>query len=101
MICCGLNGIDSERNAAPTGEKAVSVGRAYLGYGRYDKAVELISKGLSKGGLKDEAEAKLLLAIAQLKAGHKDEAAKSFRAVKGDPALERLANLWNLHAKQA
>lgn len=93
--------LEQDANAAPTGEKAVSVGRAYLGYGRYDKAVELISKGLSKGGLKDEAEAKLLLAIAQLKAGHKDEAAKSFRAVKGDPALERLANLWNLHAKQA
>jgi hypothetical protein len=26
---------------------------------------------------------------------------KSFHAVKGDPALERLANLWTLHAKQA
>jgi tetratricopeptide (TPR) repeat protein len=93
--------LEQDANAAPTGEKAVSVGRAYLGYGRYDKAIEMISKGLSKGGLKDEAEAKLLLAIAQLKAGHKEEAAKSFRAVKGDPALERLANLWNLHAKQA
>ncbi len=39
--------------------------------------------------------------IAQLKAGHKDDAVKTFNAVKGDPALERLANLWSLHAKQA
>jgi len=93
--------MEADANSAPTGDKAVGVGLAYLGYGRYDKAVELIQKGLSKGGLKSEAEARLLLGIAQLKAGHKDEAAKSFHAVKGDPALERLANLWNLHAKQA
>ncbi len=51
--------------------------------------------------MKNDAEAHLLLGIAQLKAGHKDEAVKSFKAVKGDPTLERLANLWILHAKQA
>jgi len=26
---------------------------------------------------------------------------KTFKEVKGDPTLERLANLWGLHAKQA
>ncbi len=36
-----------------------------------------------------------------MKAGHKDEAVKSFHEVKGDPTLERLANLWSLHARQA
>jgi hypothetical protein len=51
--------------------------------------------------VKNEAEAHLLLGIAQLKGGHKDEAVKSFKAVKGDPILEKLANLWVLHAKQA
>jgi len=90
-----------EAEASPTGQKNVGVGIAYLGYGQYDKAVDELSKGLSKGGVKDEAQARLLLGIAQLKAGHKDEAVKSFKAVKGDPNLERLANLWTLHAKQA
>jgi hypothetical protein len=56
---------------------------------------------LTKGGVKSEAEARLLLGIAQLKGGHKDDAVKSFHAVKGDPTLERLANLWSLHARQA
>jgi len=42
-----------------------------------------------------------LLGIAQLKAGHKEEATKAFHEVKGDPSLERLASLWSLHAKQA
>jgi tetratricopeptide (TPR) repeat protein len=93
--------IEKDADAAPTGNKDVGVGLAYLGYQQYDKAADALSKGLSKGGVRSEPEARLLLGIAQLKAGHKDDAVKSFRAVKGDPALERLANLWSLHAKQA
>ena len=93
--------IEKDADAAPNGAKNVGVGLAYLGYGQYDKAVDEISKGLAKGGLRNESEARLLLGIAQLKAGHKEDATKSFHAVKGDPSLERLANLWSLHAKQA
>ncbi len=93
--------IEKDADAAPTGVKNVGVGLAYLGYGQYDKAADQISKGLTKGGLRNETEARLLLGIAQLKAGHKEDATKSFHAVKGDPSLERLANLWSLHAKQA
>jgi tetratricopeptide (TPR) repeat protein len=97
----GLPKLEKEADAAATGEKNVAVGRAYLGYSQYDKAVDQLSKGLGKGGVKNDADARLTLGIAQLKAGHKDDAIKTFKAVKGDPALERLANLWTLHAKQA
>jgi tetratricopeptide (TPR) repeat protein len=93
--------IEKDADAAPTGDKDIGVGFAYLGYGQYDKASEELSKGLTKGHVKSEPEARLLLGIAQLKAGHKDEAVQSFQAVKGDPTLERIANLWSLHAKQA
>src|SRR5256714_8253850 len=93
--------IEKDADAASTGAKNFGGGLAYLGYGQYDKAVDQISKGLTKGGLRNEAEARLLLGIAQLKAGHKEDATKSFHSVKGDPSLERLANLWSLHAKQA
>jgi tetratricopeptide (TPR) repeat protein len=93
--------IEKDADATPTGDKDVGVGLAYLGYLQYDKATDLLTKGLSKGGVKSEAEARLLLGIAQLKGGHKDDAVKSFHAVKGDPTLERLANLWSLHARQA
>jgi tetratricopeptide (TPR) repeat protein len=93
--------LEQEANAAANGDKNIAVGRAYLGYGRYDKAAEQLSKGLSKGVSKSEPESRLLLGIAQLKAGHKEDAVKTFHAVKGDPTLERLANLWSLHAKQA
>ncbi len=97
----GLEKIASDAAAAKTGNKDVSVGLAYLGYKQYDKAVEALTRGLSKPGVKNEAEARLLLGIAQLGAGHKEEAQKAFKSVKGDPKLERLANLWSLHARQA
>jgi tetratricopeptide (TPR) repeat protein len=96
----GLPKLEKEADAASNGDKNIAVGRAYLGYGQYDKAVDQLSKGLGKGSVKNEADARLTLGIAQLKAGQKDEAMKTFKAVKGDPALERLANLWGLHAKQ-
>ena len=93
--------LEKEADASATGVKNVAVGTAYLGYGEFDKAADQLSKGLSKGSLKNEADARMTLGIAQLKGGHKDEAMKTFKAVKGDPTLERLANLWGLHAKQA
>ncbi|HYB05488.1 MAG TPA: hypothetical protein VED02_01960 [Methyloceanibacter sp.] len=89
--------LEKEADAATTGQKNYGVGLGYYGYGQYDKAVDQLSKAVAKGGVKNDAEAHLLLGISQFKAGHKDDASKSFKAVKGDPTLERLANLWNLH----
>jgi Flp pilus assembly protein TadD len=97
----GLAKVEKDAESAPTGDKNVGVGLAYLGYQQYDKAVDQLSKGVSKGSLRSEPEARLLLGIAQLKAGHKDEAVKAFRSVKGDEGLQRLADLWALRAKQA
>lgn len=93
--------IEKEAEAATAGAKNYGAGVAYLGYGQYDKSAEQISKGMTKGGLRNDAEAHLMLGIAQLKGGHKDDAVKSFKAVKGDAVLEQLANLWALHARQA
>jgi tetratricopeptide (TPR) repeat protein len=92
---------EKDADAASTGAKNVAVGLAYFGYGEYDKAVEQLQKGIQKGGLRNDADAHLLLGIAQLKAGHKDDAIKTFKTVKGDPVLERLAALWVLHARSA
>ena len=88
-------------DAASTGAKNAGVGLAYYGYGEYDKAIEQLTKALSKGGLKSEEQTRLLLGIAQLQGGHKDDAVKTFKSVKGDDQnIDRLANLWVLHAKQ-
>ena len=82
-----------------SGQSDVNVGLAYLGYQQYDKAVSAISQGISKGKLKNPAEAHLLLGIAQLKSGNKAAALKAFNAVQGDPTLKRLASLWSLRAR--
>lgn len=96
-----LDKIAKQADAAPTGLQNAGMGLAYLGYGQYDKAVDEYTKAVSKGGLKNPPETQLMLGIADLKAGHKDDAVKAFKAVKGDPVLERLAGLWALHARQA
>jgi len=90
-----------EAEAATTGGKNAGMGLAYLSYGQYDKAIDQLTKALAKGGLRNAADTQLLLGIAQLKGGHKDDAIKTFKAVKGDPVLERLGTLWAIHARQA
>jgi hypothetical protein len=84
---------------AVTGDRLVGVGIAYFGNGDYAKAVKDISAGLAKGVTKDATDARLSLGVAELKAGDKDSAVKTFRQVKDDPVSERLAALWILRAK--
>jgi tetratricopeptide (TPR) repeat protein len=88
-------------DTAQTGDDYVKVGYGYLGFKQYDKAIDALNKGLARGGLANGgAEATLLLGVAQFKGGHRDDAAKTFHKVKGDPTLERIGNLWALRAKQ-
>jgi tetratricopeptide (TPR) repeat protein len=96
-----LAGTEKAADAASDGQQAATVGQAYFGFQDYDKAAFWLSKALTKGGLKNAADTRLLLGIAQLKGGHKDDAVKTFRQVKGDPTLERLASLWVLRSRQA
>src|ERR1700683_4346450 len=69
--------------AAKTGQKEVALGLAYFSYQQYDKAAEAIASGLAKGGVKSEADARLILGTAQLHAGKKDDAIKTFESIKG------------------
>ncbi|MGC1458527.1 MAG: hypothetical protein WA825_09645 [Steroidobacteraceae bacterium] len=94
-----LGKIEAEAGNAPTGDRLVGAGLGYFSYGDYAKAATDISAGFAKGTTKDTADTRLLLGIAQLKAGDKDSAVKTFKSVKGDAVYERLAALWILHAK--
>jgi tetratricopeptide (TPR) repeat protein len=84
---------------APDGNRYIGVGTGYFGYKQYDKAATDLAAGIAKGNLKDPVDAELLLGVAQLKAGKKDDAIASFKKVKGDPILERVASLWVIHAR--
>jgi tetratricopeptide (TPR) repeat protein len=92
--------IAADAAASKSGAKEVGLGLAYFSYQQYDKAAEALTSGLAKGGVRSEPDARLTLGIAQLRAGKKDDAQKSFELVKGDPKLERLAHLWEIRAKQ-
>lgn len=91
----------TQAGSAPNGQASVALGLTLMGYQQYPQAVTVLQQGIQKGGLQAPANAQLLLGIAQLKAGSKDEALKTFHGLKGDPKFEHLASLWALHARQA
>jgi hypothetical protein len=67
-----------------------------MGLGQHAKAIELIQKGIAKGGM-DEGQlglAKLRLGIAQFKAGQADAARKTWGEVKADNGSGALARTW-------
>lgn len=88
---------DVAARANKAGNADVRLGAAYLSYGDNAKAIEAIQRGMAKGGVKDPAEANMLLGIAQLRSGNKPDAAKAFQAVNGDAMMNRLAKLWLLN----
>ena len=92
-----LESQDTRARAKPTGDADVKLAAAYLSYGQPDKAIEALNRGIAKGGIKDGDEAAILLGIAYLRSNNKEEAAKSFRNVKNDPLLTRVAKLWLLN----
>jgi hypothetical protein len=76
----------------------VKLGAAYLSYGQNDKAIEALTRGIGKGGVKNPDEAGLLLGIAYLRSNNKPEAIKAFQTVKQTPAMTRIARMWLISA---
>jgi tetratricopeptide (TPR) repeat protein len=79
------------------GNADVKLGAAYLSYGEPAKAIEAITRGIGKGGVRNPDEAGILLGIAHLRVGNKEEAAKAFQTVNKDPKLAQIARLWLLN----
>jgi tetratricopeptide (TPR) repeat protein len=84
----------AKANAA--GNADVKLGAAYLSYGDNAKAIEALQRGMGKSGVRDPDEAGMLLGIAYLRSGNKEEAAKAFGTVTKDPTMARIAKLWLL-----
>jgi tetratricopeptide (TPR) repeat protein len=80
------------------GEVDVKVGLGYFSTGDYAQAVEVIRRGIAKGGVTRLDDANLLLGAALLELGKQDEARAAFEAAKAAaPAgshLGRIADLW-------
>lgn len=95
--------LPKQAQAAATGKSGqvdVRLGQAFLSYGQYQEALNVIQRGIGKGNVRNMAEAQLALGEAYLKLGKKEDAVKAFTAVKGDELMTRLGTLWALRAQQ-
>lgn len=95
----GLAAAEKEAAAKSGGDSLVNTGLDHVGYGSYDKGLALIQQGVARGSLANADEARLHLGYAQLLAGKKDEALKSFGAVRGADGTAELARLWSIRAR--
>ena len=95
----GLPAADRAAAAGASAEDDLRVAQAYMSYGQHAQAVAAAERAVKKGNGKTPGEAQLVLGLAQHKAGNKPAAVKAFKAVKGDPSLERVAKLWALRAQ--
>lgn len=86
-------------NKNPDGIGLAKLGYAYVTMDDFDKGIDLIQKGIAKGGKRVE-ESKLLLGVAYAKAGRKDDAIKAFEAVKGDANMNDLARYWIMYVNR-
>jgi len=87
---------ETSARANAAGNADVKLGAAYLSYGDNAKAIEALQRGIGKGSVRDPDEAGMLLGIAYVRSGNKEEAAKAFGTVKADPTMSRIAKLWLL-----
>jgi len=87
---------ETSARANAAGNADVKLGAAYLSYGDNAKAIEALQRGIGKGSVRDPDEAGMLLGIAYLRSGNKEEATKAFNTVKNDATMTRIAKLWLL-----
>ena len=82
----------------PKGEVAVKVGLGYYSTGDYEKAVEMIRLGITKGGVARLDDANLMLGAALMELGRHDEAKAAFAAAAtaagANVYMARIAGLW-------
>ncbi len=96
-----LPSLEKEAQAKPTGEALIKIGEAYLGHGQYQNAITALSKGLQKGGIKNQDDVQINIGIAYLALNKKDEAIKAFKSVPANSKLALMSRLWTIHANTA
>jgi hypothetical protein len=86
-----------EANAQKEGNELVKMGTVYASMGQHDKAVELIEKGIAKGGLKRPDDAKLRLALSIAASPKtKTKGLQALRAVGGTDGTAEVARLYTV-----
>jgi hypothetical protein len=87
----------TEANAQKDGNELVKMGTVYASMGQNDKAVELIEKGIAKGGLKRPDDAKLRLALAMAAVPKtKAKGLQALRSIGGTDGTAEVAKLYTV-----
>jgi hypothetical protein len=79
------------------GDATVKFGEAYWSMGDNDKAVELVTAGVTKG-VDNKDDAQLRLGIAHISAGRRAEGLAAFKSIAPGTQAEKIANLWRIHS---
>jgi tetratricopeptide (TPR) repeat protein len=85
---------------AKDGAGLVNLGYAYVTMGQFDKGLELMEKGVARGGMKRPEDAKLHLGIAYAKAGRAADATRVLKDVGGTEAMSTMARYWTMIANR-
>lgn len=93
-----ISALAAEAEKDATGQRQIELGMIHFGCARYGEAIAALTKGLNKGGLTDAAHARLVLGIAQLRSGKRDEARATFKQLSSDKRLGKVASAWILRS---
>jgi len=97
----GIAQAASEAAAQKEGNDLVKVGTVYASMGQFDKAIELIEKGIAKGGLKRPDDAKLRLALVLAQSPKtRNKGVQMLRTVGGNDGIADIARLYAVMVQQ-
>lgn len=92
---------DSEKSALAStdGNAAVAVGLALYNSGETERALDLMARGVAKGGLRRPDDALLRYGMVLALAGKATDAQRTFDQVRGSDGSADLARLWTLYLR--
>lgn len=83
-----------------TGDFDVKAAETYYGYGQYAEAEAAARQAISKGGVKNPAEAPMVLGMSLAMQGKNAEAVDALSKVGGNANDRKIAHLWTLYAQR-
>ena len=95
-----LAALEQAAKSHKTGDFDVKAAETYYGYGRYAEAEAAARQAISKGGMKNPAEAPMVLGMSLAMQGKNAEAADAFSKVGGNASDHKIAHLWTLYAQR-
>jgi len=91
---------EKQAAAHKTGDYDALLAETYYGYGRYADAEAAVRRAMSKGGVKDNAEAQMMLGMSLAQQGKNADAAAAFAKVSGNANEMKVAHLWTIYAQR-